>query len=321
MIGDVTSVPPTHYDDVARALRRGTVVPLLGAGANLCERLRDEKWEMGRTLPSGAELSRYLAGLYAYPASDDWNLQRVSQYAQVVRGQATLYDDLHEIFCAHCEPTLLHAFLAALPRKLEALAGQRRHQVIVTTNYDDVLEESFRREGEPYDVVYYRAGGNRGRSQHGRFWHAPFEEEDRPIERPTRYADLPLGERTVILKVHGLTWRQRKAADDSYVISEDDYIQYLTSAGLSTFLPKSLMAVLVDSHFLFLGYSLQDWNLRVILHQIDVARGRDRDSWAIQLGVDPIDSALWADRDVHLYDTPLDVYVRALDERLGANGG
>src|SRR5262249_8352924 len=151
---------------------------------------------------------------------------------------------------------LLHTFLALLPGRLESLAGERRHQVIVTTNYDDVLEEAFRRAGEPYDVVYYRAGSNRTRSQ-GRFWHAPFQGEGRPIERPTRYDRLPLGERTVILKVHGLTCRTRRAADDSYVISEDDYIEYLASAGLATFLPKTLMAVLVDSHFLFLGYSLQ----------------------------------------------------------------
>ena len=318
MIEGVTGIPPTHYNDVARALRRGTVVPLLGAGANLCERGEDERWEKGRTLPSGAELSEYLAGLYAYPGADAGNLQRVSQFAQVARGEATLYDDLHEVFTATFEPTLLHTFLAALPLRLEEIAGQRRHQVIVTTNYDDVLEEAFRRASEPFDVVYYRAASNRTRS-HGRFWHAPFDDEERPIERPTRYDRLPLGERTVILKVHGLAWRTRGSKEDSYVISEDDYIEYLAAAGPTTFLPKSLMAVLVDNHFLFLGYSLRDWNLRVILHQIDAARDRERDSWAIHRDVDPIDSALWRARDVHVLDTPLAAYVRTLDEHLVAH--
>jgi hypothetical protein len=317
MIEGVTGIPPTHYNDVARALRRGSVVPLLGAGANLCERARDGKWQKGRTLPSGAELSEYLAGLYGYPGADAANLQRVSQYAQVVRGEATLYDDLHEVFTAKCEPTLLHTFLATLPSRLAEISGEPRYQVIVTTNYDDVLEEAFLRAAEPFDVVYYRAASAKTRS-HGRFWHAPFEGEERPIERPTRYDLLPLGERTVILKVHGLAWRSKRAKDDSYVISEDDYIEYLASAAPSTFLPKSLMAVLVDSHFLFLGYSLQDWNLRVILQQIDASRDRDRDSWAIHRDVDPIDSALWGDRGVHVLDTPLDGYVRTLDEHLAA---
>jgi len=223
------------------------------------------------------------------------------------------------VFAATYEPTLLHTFLATLPTRLEETSGQRRHQLIVTTNYDDVLEEAFRRESEPFDVVYYRAATNRTRS-HGRFWHAPHGDEERPIEKPTRYDALPLGERTVILKVHGLTSRAGNAKKDSYVISEDDYIEYLAAAGPSTFLPKSLMAVLVDSHFLFLGYSLQDWNLRVILHQIDAARDRERDSWAIHRDVDPIESALWGDRGVHVLDLPLDAYVRTLDEHLLSNG-
>jgi hypothetical protein len=45
-----------HCQIVARRLGVGSVVPFLGAGANLCERPSDARWEDGY-LPSGAELA------------------------------------------------------------------------------------------------------------------------------------------------------------------------------------------------------------------------------------------------------------------------
>jgi hypothetical protein len=73
-----------------------------------------------------------------------------------------------------------------------------------------------------------------------------------------------------------------------------------------------------DSHFLFLGYSLRDWNLRVILQRIWGQQALDLKSWAIQREqlnskLSEIDRKLWADRgDVDLLYVPLDEYVTHL---------
>jgi hypothetical protein len=48
---------------------------------------------------------------------------------------------------------------------------------------------------------------------------------------------------------------------------------------------EPLAVKLRKSHFLFLGYSLRDWNLRVIFHRILGAQRLKYKSWAIQQAV------------------------------------
>lgn len=299
-----------HYDYVADALSRGRVVPLLGAGANLCDPGR-HGWKIGENLPGGAELSRYIASMYTYPGEDREDLLRVSQYAQAKRGDGVLYDHLREVFTAPYGYTVVHDFLARLPGLLEASGGTRRHQLIVTTNYDDALEQALNAAGEPFDLLWYSA---HRRSPRGRFLHKPYDGDPRPIERPNEY-HLPSDDRTVILKIHGAVSRADDAYD-SYVISEDDYVEFLTNTSLQELIPATLLARLFTSHILFLGYSLQDWNLRVILQQIATQRDLSRDSWAIQREVQEVDRALWEFRDVRLHEVALDSYVSELGKRM-----
>jgi hypothetical protein len=75
--------PP--YLGIADALKRGKVIPFLGAGVNLGVRPATSAWD-GKTaalLPTGAELSRFLANKTSFPARDyhDWSdLAKVSSY-------------------------------------------------------------------------------------------------------------------------------------------------------------------------------------------------------------------------------------------------
>ena len=81
-------------------------------------------------------------------------------------------------------------------------------------------------------------------------------------------------------------------------------------------LPRTLMAQLMSRHFLFLGYSLRDWNLRAILHWIWTNQRRRYYSWAVQLRPDELDIAFWEDRDVEIFDVSIDEYVCELTTRL-----
>jgi SIR2-like domain len=301
-----------HYEHVAEALSWGAVIPLLGAGVNVCDPAR-EAWVPGENLPSGRELSRHLAQRYRYPGKDLDDLARVSQYAQAKRGDGTLYDQLHGVFTATYGYTAVHRFLAELPRRMQEQGVGRRHQLIVTTNYDDAMEQALTDAGEEFDLVWYSATGRRSGIA-GKFLHKPPGGEPTVIERPNEYR-LSVQDRTVILKIHGAASRTDRQ-DDSYVITEDHYIEFLTHTTLHELIPKTLLATLLNGHFLFLGYSLRDWNLRVILHQIWMQREQSRDSWAIQHEVQDIDRVLWEDRDVLLHEVALDRYVQELAERV-----
>jgi hypothetical protein len=121
----------------------------------------------------------------------------------------------------------------------------------------------------------------------------------------------------VILKLHGDVNRADPARD-SYVITEDHYIDYLTRTDISTLLPVTLAAKLHKSSFLFLGYGLRDWNLRAILHQIFREQKLNYTSWSVQLQPHPLDQRLWAKRDVEILDVRLEDYVTALAEHVQA---
>ncbi len=208
----------------------------------------------------------------------------------------------------------LHELLAALPAALRDWRerGFAAHQqLIVTTNYDDALEMAFAAAGEEYDLVTYLAKGE----HRGKFLHQPPGAEARLIEQPNRYRELSLDVRPVILKIHGAV--DRDGGDrDSYVITEDHYIEYLAQTDIANIIPAVLMAVMNESHFLFLGYSLRDWNLRVILQRIWGRQPFEEKytSWAIRKDPSRLEERLWRSRNVEILDVDLDDYVRVLRE-------
>ncbi|MGZ8843308.1 MAG: SIR2 family protein [Pyrinomonadaceae bacterium] len=298
-----------HYGLVMQAITDGTVIPLLGAGVNLCGRPMPTPWQHGRFLPSGDELATYLAEKFSYPQKERRDLARVSQFAALKMGPAVLYEKLRKVFDADYPPTPLHQLIASLPSTLDKKGYGPQYQLIITTNYDDLLERAFRAMNEPFDVVSYIADGE----DKGSFLHWPQGDEPRLIEKANEY-ELPL-DHTVILKIHGDI--DRTDADrDSYVITEDHYIDFLTRSDIDVLLPPTLRVKLRHSHFLFLGYGLRDWNLRVILHRLWDKRKLSRKSWAIQLHPDYLDREFWRNREVEIYDVRLEEYVTELNQRL-----
>jgi hypothetical protein len=74
----------------------GQVVPLLGAGVNLCGRTAGDAFVRGQLLPDGEELAAELAKkVPAYPREVLGDLLRVSQCVQGKRGWQVLYRTLH----------------------------------------------------------------------------------------------------------------------------------------------------------------------------------------------------------------------------------
>jgi hypothetical protein len=310
-----------HYRTVVRGFKDGHVTPVLGAGANLIGRPPETPWVPGgEYLPSGRELAEYLAGAFEYDG-DPNDLLRVSQYVVVTQGgTGPLYHELHQVFDHDYATTQLHEFLATLPGVLRAKDRLLRGPpLILTTNYDDLLEQAFDAVGEPYDVVVYVANGKDA----GKFRHQPHGkgEEARLIEEPEAYVELDPTKRTVILKIHGFVDRSPQDpedAKDSYVITEDHYIEYLTRTDLGNLIPVNLLKRLGKCHFLFLGYSLRDWNLRAILHRIWADRDLEFDSWSVQIHADPLERKSWQRREVQIFDMPLAEYLDGLSGCLTA---
>lgn len=301
-----------HFDAMVEFLLQGRLVFFLGAGVNLCGRPPSESFEVGRYLPSGAELARYLAGRTHYRLEQAGDLLRVAQYIDIERGWGPLYEYLHEIFQRNYQPTAVHRVLASLPAAIRAHVpdGQRNFPLIITTNWDHSLEQAFSDAGEQFDIVTYLAEGH----HKGKFTHSRPGQDTVLIDRPGDYLmQIPFGERTAIAKIHGSVAAEFE--DDSFVITENNYISYLSSGEFQALVPKDIYMRLQRCHFLFLGYSLRDWNLRVILQRLwgDEAR---YNHWSVQNGFDHTEEVAWLRKGVDSIDSPLEDYMAGLSEAL-----
>ena len=302
-----------HLDAVVKALGENRLVIFLGEGVNLFGRVSGKTWQnqLPEVLPHGADLAEHLAKNFNYPPNAPRDLVHVSQYVSLVTGTGPLYDEMHALLDADYAPTALHEFLAQLPALLRAKNFAPRALLYVSTNYDDALERAFRAAGEAFDLVTYIAEGE----ARGKFLHRAPDGTATLIERPNEYRGLANDPRCIILKLHGAVDRETSEWD-SFVVTEDHYIDYLARGDISSLIPVTLAAKLRKSHFLFLGYSLRDWYLRVILHRLWGQQRLTYKSWAVAMKPDPLDQEFWRKRDVDSLNVRLEEYVGMLEERV-----
>jgi DNA-binding SARP family transcriptional activator len=284
----------THDADaeIVKAIAAGRVVPVLG-------------------LDGGTDLATHLAAAFGYPSDRPLDLARVSQYVATMNGSGPLYDELHRRFEEALEPQPVHRFLATLPPLLRERGVP--HQLIVSTRYDLALERAFEDAGEEVDVVTYVATG----PFRGKFWHRAPGEEPCAIDVPNTYAtELSLERRTVLLKLHGAVDPFPEREWESFVITEDDYIDYLGRSDVASSVPVALAARLRRSHFLFIGYEMVDWNLRLVMHRVWGDRPVAYRSWAVDPEPTPLESAFWRRFEIDVLDVEPDAYVGLLARRL-----
>jgi DNA-binding SARP family transcriptional activator len=291
------AAPPSqdHFEEVMLALFSGRLVAVLGTEV--------------------ADLASRLAQRFDYGDNGASSLPRVAQYIAVMKGSGPLYDELHALLDADAVATPIHRFFASLPPLLRERGVP--HQLLVTTSYDLALEAAFLDAGEEFDVVSYVASG----PNRGKFCHISPNGTGRLIDLPNTYAtELSLEKRTVILKLHGQVDRGPEREWESFVVTEDDYIDYLVNSDVAGAVPVALAAKLRRSHFLFLGYTMGDWNLRVILNRLWGDRPLSYRSWAVQPKAQPLEREFWRRRDVDVHDLPLDRYVETLAGYAGLVG-
>jgi SIR2-like domain len=311
--------PP--YGEIVDLVNAGKVVPFLGAGVNFGMREPGAKWDDKQPcfLPSGAELSRFLAAKSNFPSDDDHDLAdlaKVASYFVETSGRPRLRERLREVFECEFNPCDIHTYLAEVPTPL----------LIVTTNYDDLTERAFIDSGKPYDLVVHPTD-RKDVAASVLWW--PHKSEKPETIAPNQLI-IDLNTTTVIYKMHG-TVRRPTNEWDSYVITEEDYVDFLSRMTGQTAVPAQFMWHFRARHFLFLGYGLNDWNLRVVLNNLRSvlpSAGADDDSkdlnekdvpsWAIQFRPSDLEVELWQARNVRIYDVDINEFVKQMRAQAGS---
>jgi hypothetical protein len=285
--------PP--FGVIAQALRDGRAIPFLGAGASMCS----AAWKKGapNALPSVRDLIAHLVDMASFPDDAEQQLTTVAQYYKVVSGRAELTRELHAIFDADPPIGRIHEYLAELPGPL----------LIMTTNYDDLIERALRAKEKPFDLVVHPTERDVG--EQVLWWRAESDPDAAPQAVNPNKLFVDLETTTVVYKMHGTVHRS-KSPRDQYVITEDDYVDFLTRMTNSKAIPKIFAEPMQRQPFLFLGYGLRDWNLRVVLNSF--THTKDVKSWAIDIDPSTLETRFWQDREVEVFRMSLDDFADGL---------
>ncbi|MBX3001128.1 MAG: CHAT domain-containing protein [Caldilineaceae bacterium] len=242
-------------------------VPFLGPGVT------------AHLLPTPGDLAQSLAAKYNYPFATSRNLPRVSQFVdtmdrQILRRSLVQYliEGFHRKLGLDAPQVSRRARLSEFIATSDWIDRSRQlfeteiHQQLaslnlplyVTTNFDTFMLEAL------------RSNGKDGREEEIH-WREPLR---RQASRPQTYLQPePTAVAPVVLHLFG-------TADDllSMVITEDDHLDYLTliARDHEYLLPSNVRKMLSESTLLFLGYRLQDLDLKVIMRglltNIDLTR-------------------------------------------------
>lgn len=299
------------YGVIADCFRDRKVVLFLGAAAS-CVGAPTET-----ALPTGGKFASDLASKSAYPGKSSDPLTKISQFLEeVAADRKFLLRYVNSIFCKSIDEgyvTSLSIFLSNLP-------SIKIPKLIVTTNYDVIIERTLEKRKIPYLSLSHIM---RGTKLFGRFLCYNSLDANIDILTKTQLEErlLELEEKNdgtvLIYKMHG-TARNTDIPLDSIVLTETDYIDFLAEDMLKR-IPTGILDVLRGNSILFLGYKLEDWNFRVLLQRIlKLQRQEDIElrHWACLLDPDPVEKTFWVKRGVTLYDQSLDHFLSNLANKL-----
>jgi hypothetical protein len=226
--------------EIARCLTRGHIVLFLGAGvhAGPPEGAESQYPRSKRPLQAhelAARLASALCLSDEYPEERHSDLQRISMFFEQRLGRSTLIREIREATQDGREPSPILLDLARLP-----------FPVIVTTNYDELLEEALRRSDKGgFEKIVYNPTPRLATKEYAR--------------EPSQYNPL-------IFKMHG-----EASIPESAVITDDDYIHFMLrmSEGHSYHpVPETIKYYIKRWPVLFVGYSLKDFNFRVLFRTL-----------------------------------------------------
>jgi len=244
--------------EIVNSVKNGRCILFLGAMASAASP-SGSRFVYKDGPPSGSALCRHLVEEFGYQDDEIANLGRVSLYVQFREhgSRQSLIQALQgEIDKDEIVPSPALNMLASLP-----------FRIIITTNYDSLFDRALRRattfDGHPKDplVRIYDPTSS-----------GPPEEV--PLD--------PSENKPVLLKLHGDFSRPA-----SIVITEEDYIVFIQRMSTPHLHPihEFIRARMKTWPVLFIGYSLKDYNLRLLFRtlrwNVDVA------NFPLSYSVDP----------------------------------
>ncbi|MET0696763.1 MAG: TIR domain-containing protein [Acidimicrobiia bacterium] len=256
--------PDRQFSPLVRSivadLKNSRCTPVLGSG------LTD--WLFG----SRRDLAQKWANEYPFPMAPHWSddLPQVTQYAAVTYSDFVLRDDLGAFY----REQLQHRYPEIVDARRDMTLGELALAVWVAEAPDHADEPHVVLASLPCSIyvtaqattLLVRALQDAGKEPVTDFcrWKPELMRDSKePLEDP---AYEPTVDRPLVYHVFGTL-----DVPESIVITEDEYFDFLAAvarSGPNQLIPSVIEEALADTSLLFLGFGLQDWNLRILLRSV-----------------------------------------------------
>jgi len=266
---------------IADKVSRGECILFLGAGVHYPPPADSPyQYPAEHRPPLGRAFSEMLAlkcgFAERFPRDSTGNLQRVALYYESLRNRNALVNEVRDAVLVGRRPSPALRALARLPFPL-----------VITTNYDQLFETALRDVGKtPLVSVYNKTG-----------------------DEPTRdYPGNLNANEPFVVKIHGDV-----QSPESIVVTDEDYIQFvLRMSDKEAYNPVPLTFRFFFTKWptLFVGYSLLDYNLRLLFKTLrwKIDPSNIPDTYSVDLYPDPLILDIWYNRQRYVKFIAQDVW-------------
>jgi hypothetical protein len=268
--GDIDS--KVALGGLVESIKKGDCILFLGAGLHAPPPKNSSYQYPEEERPPGAwTLTQSLAKLCSYKETmgeePNGDLQRVALCYEYTLGlgRESLIKELKKQIKSGKKPSPAVRMLASMPFK-----------IVVTTNWDTLFETALQDPTigkDPYVVVY----------------------DPDPTKHTTDVQEDPEPDRPLLFKIHG-----DLDTPDSIVITDEDYITFVQRMSDIPALhpvPETIRYRMTRWPTLFIGYSLRDYNMRLLFRTLRwrLDRSEFKQSISVDFKPDPLILKVWQD--------------------------
>src|SRR5215212_9184564 len=226
MIGE--TLEEKDWQNLLRLIDKGKCTPFIGAGA--CY----------GSLPMAKQIACKWAKEHNYPLSDSGELSRVAQFMSIDQYEMFPKECIRDEFQGKSPPDF------SKPDEPHAVLADLNFPIYITTNYDAFMVKALQ---------------SRERLPKREFCRWNNIDEIMHIKPIIDSSYQPSADKPLVYHLHGYT-----DIPQTMVLTESDYLDFLIRLQDKSdpLLPPEITMALTTTSLLFIGYSLADWNFRVL---------------------------------------------------------
>lgn len=243
-------------------------------------------------------------------------LTSISSYYEKLLGRDKLWELLRDVIAPKAQPTRTHDLLADAAK--HHLSQKRaKDYLIITTNYDCLMEKAL--DDPSRQVPYIVLTTKKGKPPKVLIRCSENVEDREDLVRdywdkqtPSNFTLVKAQSTVVIYKIHGCLSPEFRYDDEGLVISDNDYVEYISWMSKSDgIIPSYVGELMRDKPFWFLGYSLNDWNVRSIYEMVKSKSNPDKNvrDISVMYSVRDYEKLFFEKNNILIYKSDLNKFV------------